>query len=360
MGSFPEPIRILAVADVWQGSNAYAYVRAFRRMGHSVTVLPPEKYVPSTWQSKSLRAGRRLLEPLIVREYTEALIDEARHLRPHLFFVFKGRYVAAEAVRAIRELGTVAVNVYPDVSFMAHGPYLPQALPMYDWVFTTKTFGLTDLEQLIGVCHASFIPHSYDPETHAPLELDDEDRARYACDVSFIGTWSPKKQRLLEHVQSDLPSIHLRVWGEQWGKTTSLGSCVTRCGVYGSEYAKAIAGSKINLAILSEARLGASSGDLTTSRTFHIPATGAFMLHERSAELLEYYEEGVECACFGTVEELVNKIGYYLERIEERQAVAAAGRRRALESGYSVDCRATEILEKAREIGAVRAEMVQA
>ena len=84
------------------------------------------------------------------------------------------------------------------------------------------------------------------------------------------------------------------------------------------------------------------------------------MLHERSAELLEYYEEAVECACFGTVEELVNKIGYYLERIEKRQAVAAAGRRRALESGYSVDCRATEILEKAREIGAVRAETVQA
>ena len=323
-------------------------------------VVPPEKYVPSSWQRKSLRALRRLLEPRLVREYTEALIDEARHLRPHLFFVFKGRYVAPEAIRTIRELGAIAINVYPDVSFMAHGPYLPQALPMYDWVFTTKSFGLTDLERLLGVRNASFVPHSYDPETHAPIELNDEDLGRYACDVSFIGTWSRKKQRLLEHVQSQLPAIRLRVWGAQWEKATSLGSSLEGGGVYGTEYAKSMVGSKINLAILSEVRLGASSGDRTTSRTFHIPATGAFMLHERTKEFLEYFAEGVECACFDAPDELVNKIGYYLDNDHERLAVAAAGQRRCIESGYSVDVRAGEVLEKMAELRARRVEVLSA
>ncbi len=35
---------------------------------------------------------------------------------------------------------------WPDVSFFAHGPSIPRAVPHYDWIFTTKSFGLADLE----------------------------------------------------------------------------------------------------------------------------------------------------------------------------------------------------------------------
>ncbi len=356
-----KPLRILAAAELWQGSNAYAYVRAFRRLGHSLRVVPPENYVPGAWHSKRLRVLRRTMEAGFIREYTRALIAEAKQLRPHIFFVFKGRYVTAEAIKAIRGLGATAINFYPDVSFMAHGKYIPRALPVYDWVFTTKTFGVTDLEKVLGVHTASFLPHSYDPETHFPVELDDEDKAAYECDVSFVGTWSPKKQNLIEEIADQLPSIRLRIWGGQWESARpSLGLNIEGRGVFGLEYSKALLASKVNLCILSEARRGASSGDLITSRTFHIPATGAFMLHERSAELVNYFGEGTECGCFETGAELVEKIVYYLERPEERKAVAAAGRHRALSSGYSVDCRATEILKKIAELRGVRAETVQA
>jgi hypothetical protein len=347
-------MRILAVADVWQGSNAYAYVRAFRRMGHSVRVVPPENFFP-LWRRRPLRVLRRLIEPLVVREYAYSLIAEARELRPHLLFVFKGRYVNADAISEIQNLGAVAMNFYPDVSFLAHGKYLPRALPAYDWVFTTKAFGVSDMKRLLGVECASFLPHGYDPETHAPVGLDSEDRASYECDVSFIGTWSPKKQKLLEYVRRELPSIRLRIWGAQWEKARGLlGDAIEGRGVYGVEYAKAITASRINLAILSEAREGASSGDQITSRTFHIPATGAFLLHERTGELLEYFQEESECACFGSADELVAKIVYYLDRPAQREAIGVAGRQRSIESGYSVDCRAATVIEKATELRGAR------
>jgi spore maturation protein CgeB len=343
-------LRILAVADIWQGSNAYAYVRAFRRMGHSMRVVPPENFFP-LWQRKQMRALRRMLEPMLVREYESALIAEAEELRPHLFFVFKGRYVTHDAIRTIRRQGAVAINIYPDVSFLAHGKYLPAALPAYDWIFTTKSFGVRDMERLLGMRQVSFLPHSYDPETHAMVELDADDLVKYGCDVSFIGTWSPKKQSLLEYIRREMPSIRLRIWGAQWEQArATLESSIEGQGVFGCEYAKAMRGSKTNLAILSEARLGASSGDRITSRTFHIPATGAFMLHERTDELLEYFREGAECGCFGDASELVQKITYYLDHEEERQKVATEGRRRSLESGYSVDSRAERVLEKAVEL----------
>lgn len=346
-------MRILAVADIWQGSDAYAFVRAFRRKGHSVQVLPPENFVPG-WRNRGLRGLRRLLAPLLVREYARALVEEGRRFRPHLFFVFKGRYVAPDAVRELRELGAVAINVFPDVSILAHGRYIPEALPQYDWVFTTKTFGLEDMERLVRVHRASFMPPSFDPEVHRPVELDVEDVACYGCDVSFIGTWSPKKQRLLEWVGSRLPEIRLRVWGDQWQPgRRSLAGRVQGRGVIGLEYAKAIVASKINLCVLSEARRGSSSGDRITARTFQIPATGAFLLHERTPELQRYFQEGTECGCFETPEELVEKIRHYLAAHEDRRAVALAGRERALESGYEVDFRAEEILRKVEEIAVV-------
>ncbi|MEW6213030.1 MAG: hypothetical protein AB1631_32205, partial [Acidobacteriota bacterium] len=259
-------LRILAVADLWQGSDAYAYIRAFRRMGHSVRVTPSEDYIPGKWRSKPLRALRRLLEPLFVREYSDALITEAENFRPDVFFVFKGRYVTAEALSAIRRMGAVAINFYPDVSFMAHGKYIPESLPLYDWVFTAKSFGIGDMKRLLGVERASMLPPSFDPEVHAPVELEKEDLAIYECDVSFIGTWSPKKQRLMERIASSLPERRIRVWGDQWGAArATLGERIEGRGVFGIEYAKAMIASRVNLSILSEARRGASSGDLITA-----------------------------------------------------------------------------------------------
>lgn len=346
-----EPLRILAVSELWPGSNGYAYVRAFQRLGHSVWVVPSERVVPSAWTSKPLRLLRRVLEPVLVREYNDLLIEEARKLVPHLFFVFKGRWVKGSTVRRLREMGIATINLYPDVSFMAHGPYLPRALPQYDWIFQTKTFGLIDLAKTLGVQHASFLPHSFDPEVHRPMILDDYEHQIYDCDVSFVGTWSPKKQQILEHVTQALPNIKLRIWGEQWEHTSGpLAAYWQGRGAHGDEYAKALVASKINLAILSEIRKGASSGDRTTSRTFQIPATGAFMLHERTPEILSYFIEDKECACFDKPEEVVQKIAYYLSHTEIREKIAAAGHQRALHSGYCVDNQSGTVLRKFAEL----------
>jgi hypothetical protein len=357
-GGFPangEQLRILAVADLWQGSDGYAYIRAFRRAGHSVRVVPAEHFVPADWESVPLRAFRRILSPWLVKEYGRALIKAAEEMRPHLFFVFKGRYVAPEAVRRIREMGIVAINFYPDVSFLAHGSYLPLALPEYDWIFQTKTFGIVDLARQLGVQQTSFLPPSFDPEVHFPVTLTAHEQLHLAADVCFIGTYSPKKERLATVIAERVPQARLRLWGSRWEEAgPALTSSTEGRHILGMEYAKAIAASKINLGLLSEIRKGASSGDLITARTFQIPGIGAFMLHERTSELAHFFVEGKECACFGDDDELAEKVNYYLTHETERKAIAAAGRQRSLDSGYSVDCQAQRIIEKAASLSFAR------
>ncbi len=114
--------------------------------------------------------------------------------------------------------------------------------------------------------------------------------------------------------------------------------------LYGMEYPAGLCAAKIALGLLLEKRAYNFSGDLTTSRTFNIPATGTFMLHQRTDEVLEHYEEGKEFECFETAAELAEKIKFYLAHPEKRRALAEAGYRRCVPA-YSQDSRVRVIID---------------
>jgi spore maturation protein CgeB len=141
-----------------------------------------------------------------------------------------------------------------------------------------------------------------------------------------------------------MPLLNLRIWGYQWEKRTtrSLDNAVMGTGIIGDDYTRAIRASSIGLCILSEARTGASSGDLITARTFQIPACGTFMLHEWSSEIPEYFVEGEEAEFFRSPAELAEKVGRYLDAPQERARIAEGGLKRSIESDYSIDRRMRE------------------
>jgi hypothetical protein len=349
------PLRILAVSHTWEGANDYSFVRAFRRAGHSVLVASDEGFVPQ-WNSPPLKVARRILLPVLVADYERHLIRLAKELQPDLFFVFKGTFVTARAIDAARRLGAVAINYYPDIGFDEHGPHISKAMSHYDWIFTTKSFRVDYIRRRFAVAGVSFLPHAFDPEVHHPRPCDEKDRARYLADVSFVGTWSPKKEQILLSVRELLPDVKMRIWGNQWERAHgSLRSVAQFQPVLGGEYAKALQLARINLALLVEKRPDSEDGDLITSRTFNIPAVGGFMLHERNAEVEQYFVEGRDCAMFEGTTELIEKIRYYLGHPEERDRIAAAGLERCLTSGYSVDDRVGTIVGKVLELRSKRA-----
>jgi len=348
----PEALRILASCNIRHGGNDYSFVRAFRRAGHSVLVVPPESFIPR-WETKRLRILRRLARSAIVAEYNRELRAAARAFQPDLFFVFKGDSVTATTVEAVRASGIVVINFYPDTSFdhAAVG-----AIGCYDWVFTTKPTHIDFLKQRYTFSNATFVTHAFDPEVHASPKMVDRDWQRYGCDVVFIGNTSKEKERLLTYVMEAIPEYTFKIWGSHVWRQAPPPLCDAYQGsaVWGQEYSKAINGAKINLGLLYEGSLDAPAGDVITARTFEIPAAGGFMLHERTDEVMRYFEEGKECAFFNNADDLVAKIRYYVEHEERRLAIAAAGRRRALTSGYSYDDRVATVLEQYHKLRAAQ------
>ena len=344
------PLRILASCNIRHGGNDYSFVRAFRRAGHSVLVVPPESFLPR-WEMKWLRALKRLARPAILAEYNRSLTTAAQTFEPDLFFVFKGDSVTNTTVRAIRAGGAVAINFYPDTAFDGCAS---KAIAGYDWVFTTKPAQIDYLNQHYGYTNTSFVTHAFDPEVHGAPTMSERDKERYGCDVVFIGNTSRKKEKILGHVIAALPELKFKIWGAAgWGQSPRLvRDAYQGSTVWGQEYAKAICGAKINLGLLYEGGAAAPAGDVITARTFEVPAAGGFMLHERTAQAMQYFEEGKEYTFFDDIDDLADKICYYLEHEEERKAIAVAGRERAFTSGYSYDDRVTTVVAKYQELRA--------
>ena len=342
-----ERYRILCIGETWLGSDARASFAAFERLGQAVQVVDESHYVTNGSHGAIGKGLRRGFRPLLVNQLRRDVLRSIDEFKPHCLFVFKGNWVHPEILQSCRSRKVLAVNYYPDVSFLSHGPYIPRALPLYDHVFSTKTYGVGDMKAQLSIREASFLEPGYDPEVHQPLPLTEDEQKIYGCDVAFIGTWSPKKEALLSVLRRELPENELKIWGSQWEKSHSpnLSGSIMGRGVTGADYARAIRGASICLGLLSEAGKGSSSGDLITARTFQIPACGVFMLHEKNSEVLRYFEDDREAGFFDTPQELAQKARHYLDHRADRERIAAAGLKRSLRDGYAIDSRMKVVLD---------------
>lgn len=335
--------RVLFIGQNWHGSNATSLMRAFRFLGCDVQDIDEYHYFPE-WNSIPMRAIRRVIGRRIVHEFSNQIKNLIDGFKPELTFVFKGAMVTRSVLEYIHQKGSLLFNFYPDWDF---GKYYSQmgndftlCMREYDIVFTPKSYHIGRFQRE-GVRRVEFLPYAYDPWCHFRVEPTLEERSGFACDVVFIGSWEENRAEVLESLINKTFPYTMKVWGNQWNrlsKNSVLRPYVQFKPAIGLTQAKIFASSKIALAFIK-------SPDLHSSRTFEIPAYGAFMLAERSTEHLEFFHENQEIVCFADLDELRYKIQYYLEHDRERQEIARAGYQKVTTGGHSYVDRANQILE---------------
>jgi len=322
----------------WRGSDARALGVALRQFGHTLIEIDEEDFIPWWPQEITSRITRRLLRPVLINEYNRSVLNQARNSQFDLVMVFKGALLKPETILRLRDAGKPVYNFYPDVSFDDHGPRIPSALRHYDCVFTTKSFHGDEEMKQFGIRRLEHVRHGFDPEVHRPIELTAEMLDHYGSEVSFVGCWSPEKEARLRHLMNAAPDVCLKVFGLGWHYASRefkqrLGSNL-RPGVFGDELAIVYCASKVNLGLLSRSSSNPRLRDQTTARTFQIPATRSFMLHEDTSEARDYFVADREAVFFRDNDEMIEKLRRALASAEWRASVAEQGYQRCLRDEY--------------------------
>jgi spore maturation protein CgeB len=340
---------IIYVGEMLPGSTSLQRCESIERQGGQVVRVitrtsQTRAPIVSRVAAAAYRAGLNLPTPDSLG-VNARLLQTVKQTRADILWLDKALTIRPPTLRQVRTIcpDLIVVGYSPDDMGQRHNrsTAFDRHVSLYDVYFTTKSYGVSELRDL-GCTNPVFVANAYDPALHRPVDLGPDDRARFGGAVTFIGSYEAERAEAIAALGA--AGVTVRVWGSGWPRpiTALPGVVIEGHAVYGEDYVRALCASDINLCFLRKL-----NRDQQTTRSIEIPACGAFMLAERTAEHLALFEEGQEAEFFGSIDELIAKCRLYLNQPEDRKRIAADGRKRCLTSGYSNDDRMKSMLATA-------------
>lgn len=253
------------------------------------------------------------------------LIEMIKEESPDLVFVNKGEIIFPETIQTIRQV-TKVVAWYVDspLWFNSSSHYIAYSLQHYDIAFVFDGYYIPEMQRW-GCRRAEVLSFGCEPTIHRTIHLTAEEKAQYSCDLCFVGNFHGVGSTR-ESILSRLADYDIKIWGDGWQHSSdkllrprwmgrSLGS---------KEIAKAYSGAKLTLNVTYP-----HSITQPNMRTFEAPACGALLLNDSLPGIGGFFDVGKEIETYSSVEELIEKIDYYLAHPQEAAQIAKAGQRRA-------------------------------
>ncbi len=322
-------MRVLVVGPGWVDSSEMGCVRGLRALGHQAEICDLRQHIgvpaPLRRFPQSFLIAEYLLRSTVREPFYFAqrqLLQQAQAMRADLVLVIQLLWVLPETVERLRDRGVRCAGWFPDAfTSFGRGTFL---LAPWDALFFQDRFIVERLRTTLAADNIHHLAQCCDPDFHRPLPLTDDDQRRYAADVATFGNYYPYRARLIEPLLD--AGLRIKLWGarpprwlhhrvhDHWAGAVVLGD--DKC--------KAMRAAKIAL----NTNHYAGIGDVN-KRTFELAGIGAFQLTDERAALVDYFEPGREVATFRGRGDLLDKVRYYLERPEERAAIAARAQARA-------------------------------
>lgn len=343
----PKQPRVLLIGPElilrWTESTA----RALESFGCPVKTLlynssPVRRGVGGLRRFLTERAGIRLGEapPRVQEGYARwlqvrrrrAMVRTAREFRPDLVLVLKGESVHPATLAKLKaSTGAGLVVWWVDHPFMnaetgQRWRYVPDCTPLFDHCFVFDRSYEASLREA-GARATSFLPCAADPGIFKPLTLTTVDHRTYGASVSLVGVYSERRGQVISALCKE-PG--LGVWGPGWHQffRTMNGAApqVRGEGLVPEEACKVYNAGAINL---NTHHLQSRRGGLNT-RSFEIPAAGAFELTDYVPDMESLLEPGREVAVYRSPEEAADLARFYVKAEDQRRRIAEAGYRRVL------------------------------
>lgn len=340
-------MNILYIGSLQINSNSYARFQTLKQMGHNVHGIDTDPFLfERNWLwSKThhfLNVGPGILQ------LGEKTIQATISFQPDLIWVDNKPFLTEKYLEKIKKFNCKLINVVTDDAF---GNYkdswsiLKRTMKYYDIHFVQRTSNIQEYyhhgAKLVLECDRSF-----NPQIHFHEILSEEDMKKYGTEILFIGTYAPYRAQIISRLIAE--NYPVKVRGNSWqGKPEwkDIQSHFLGEAVYTDNYRKYLSAAKIVLHFLRK-----ENRDDQDSRTFEIPACGAFMLAERTEKHKRYFKEGIEADFFDDFNELKDKLNYYLANPQKVREIAEMGRQRVINDGHTHKDRLRFILEKVESV----------
>lgn len=325
-------LRILVVLPMYGGSLPVGRfcADALKESGHLVEVFEAPDFHSSYKALEQLKVtADRLdyLENSYLQVVSQAVLAKVETFEPDLVLSMAQAPLTIQALKRLRRDGVATAMWF--VEDYRLFTYWKAFAPHYDIFAVIQKEGIFEGLEAIGQSNGLYLPLAAHPAFHKPLSLSSTDKRKFGADVSFMGAGYPNRRMAFR----ELIRPGFKIWGTEWEGDHVLEPYVQMAGrrVTPEECVKIFNASTINLNLHSSIQADnlVTHGDFINPRTFEVAACGAFQLVDRRTLMPEAFAPD-ELAIFDSMEELRERIEYYLAHPEERITTAKRGQARVL------------------------------
>jgi spore maturation protein CgeB len=264
------------------------------------------------------------------------LLAAVSDFQPEFILVIQGTRLSPKTVNRLRTVTKAPIACWYQDAVSSLGRQFMLGAE-YDAVFVKDRYMQSLFSRMIRSTTFYYLPEACNPRVHRSVNLTVQDIESYGCDIMIAGTHYYYRQEILRQ----LSGIRLRFYSgtrakwllDRLPKDVHQGRPVVL-----EEKAKALRAARICLNTLHFAEINGLN-----CRAFEIAGCGGFQLVSAVPALAEHFEPGKELATFDSIDELVERIDYYLRNPQLMMDIALRGQQRA-HKDHTYEHRLTEIL----------------
>lgn len=322
-------MKVLIIGRNAKGGTEYSVFKAFLSAGVDAEFVDSDKYFKQSILCRIFNKLRKTPKYLGAGRLNKFVINKVKEFSPDFILFLKPILIYPKTVTELKKY-TKVFSWYPDyIKFTKTSSVdFLNSIPLYNCHFSFNFANAGELEKR-GAKKSFFLPCAADPDIHAPVSISEKEKEKFGADVVFVGTYAnEKRSEYLERLCND--GYNIKIYGDGWKKHPKNSclwkrKCIQSKALYCEDMSKVLNASKITLAFVRE-----HNDETLACRTYEIPATGGFMLHQRTAKTAEALEEDKEGVFFSSYEEMKEKIDFYLKNEDKRKEIIKNGRERIM------------------------------
>ena len=318
---------------------------ALREEGHHVVPFHQDQHMAHAMRTWPLRKWTDcVFRPEAVTAFNAAFLTALRRSAPSIAWIEKALLLQPSTLERARDL-------LPNCTFVCFQDDDPfglrleeerlwrsfiAAIPFYDVHFVKRKDNIAEFAAH-GARHVAIFTSGFHAPLFHPAPVTSSSKQH---EVVFVGTALDHRTA---HVASLLRdhSLPLAVFGNRWRRHMVFYRYRSHFhpAVWGASYAHVLRSACIALGYVSS-----SNRDEYSMRSFEIPAVGTFLLAERTAAHMAFFEEGREAEFFSSPRECATKARFFLTHSSDRERMALSAYRRSVDSDYTLRRRMRDAL----------------